>query len=82
MFEVAAYIESAAPEQLELCQRFREALGEFEREHWHKAESLFEKLLERFPDDRPSRLYLDRCREYAARPPEFEPRTAILLDTK
>ena len=82
VFEVAAYIESADPEQLELCKRFREALAEFEREQWQQAESLFEKLLERFPDDRPSRLYLDRCREYAARPPEFEPRSAILLDTK
>ena len=82
VFEVVAYRESAIPRQRKLCEQFQQALGAFENERWQQAGGLFEQLLEDYPDDRPSKLYLNRCREYASRPPDFEPRTAILLDTK
>jgi adenylate cyclase len=82
VFEIVAYRESATTQQLELCERFHEALAVFESERWQHAEQLFERVLEDYSNDRPSALYRDRCREYAARPPEFQPRTVILLDKK
>ncbi len=82
VFEIVAYRESASPRQLELCARFQEALDAFESERWQHAGQMFEQLLTDYPSDDPSKLYRNRCREYAARPPDFEPRTAILLDTK
>jgi adenylate cyclase len=80
--EVVAYREAASSRQLELCERFQEALITFESERWNQAEQMFERLLNDFPNDLPSKLYQNRCREYAVRPPSFEPHTAILLDTK
>jgi adenylate cyclase len=59
-----------APDLEERLEQF--ALGRtFYRErHWQDAQIVFEKLLERWPDDGPARMYLNRCREYLVAGPE------------
>ncbi|MGH6917220.1 MAG: adenylate/guanylate cyclase domain-containing protein, partial [Geminicoccaceae bacterium] len=81
--EILARKAAASGEQLQLCERFSEALEAFRAERWADAAGLFETILESFPGDGPSRFYLSRCQQYAAQGPagEGDP-TVIRLDTK
>ncbi|HVA49932.1 MAG TPA: adenylate/guanylate cyclase domain-containing protein [Pirellulales bacterium] len=45
----------------ELCQRYEEALDEFDRQHCEQAMSLLRDLLNKFPDDGPSLVLLSRA---------------------
>ncbi|MCL2181740.1 MAG: adenylate/guanylate cyclase domain-containing protein [Treponema sp.] len=49
---------------------FTEAYGLFESRKWMDAELIFNKLLEQFPDDKPSLLYQVRCRKFQKTPPD------------
>jgi len=48
---------------------FHKALNLFEGRHWKNAEQGFFHILEQFPDDGPSSLYLDRCRQFITHEP-------------
>ena len=41
----------------------------YKEREWEKAAQTFAALLERFPTDRPSRIYLERCGYFASTPP-------------
>jgi adenylate cyclase len=43
-------------------EQFAAGLAAWRRERWAEAEALFEQVLAATPDDRPSQLYLERCR--------------------
>ena len=53
-------------EQLEYYNR---AFALFGARNWREAEKYFELLLRLFPEDGPSQLYLERCRQYLENPP-------------
>jgi adenylate cyclase len=53
----------------DLLARFNAARDAYVRQAWSEAVSLFEGLLERYPDDGPSVVLLDRCREFRVSPP-------------
>lgn len=57
--------------QLEMFARAREL---YRARQWQAAQSAFRELLEKWPNDGPARVYLERCREYAgdAPPPEWD----------
>jgi adenylate cyclase len=48
---------------------FHKALNLFETHHWKNAEQGFLHILEQFPDDGPSSLYLNRCRQFITHEP-------------
>jgi|HubBroStandDraft_6_1064221.scaffolds.fasta_scaffold19394_2 adenylate cyclase len=53
--------------QMELFGRAREL---YRDRQWHEAQSAFQKILDKWPKDGPSSVYMERCREYiAAEPP-------------
>jgi adenylate cyclase len=43
-------------------EQFAAGLAAWRRERWAEAKALFEQVLAATPDDRPSQLYLERCR--------------------
>jgi class 3 adenylate cyclase len=53
----------------ELVDQFNNAFEFFKAHNWEKAKNSFEVLLKVYPDDGPSRLYLERCRQYLLNPP-------------
>ena len=60
-----------APEALqERILRFHDALTLFEARAWKDAEAAFAMILRTAPDDGPSRLYHQRCRQFQENPPE------------
>lgn len=80
--EVVAPMETATDRQLRLCDDFAAALQEFEQQMWTKAATHFESLLGDFPDDGPSRFYLDLCHRYVTQPPEGDDPSVIRMDAK
>jgi adenylate cyclase len=51
-------------------ERFAAGLAAYRREQWDAAKSAFEQALALAPGDRPSRVYLERCRDRLAGRPE------------
>ncbi len=47
---------------------FTAALAQFRQQQWDKAEQAFAAILAEFPDDMPSRLYLERCAQFKVNP--------------
>ena len=63
-------IKKDAPAALhEQADLFSKAHSLFELHQWKEAERLFKDLLELYPSDGPSILYLERCRQYLENPP-------------
>ena len=82
VIEILARKTAAAPDQIQLCERFTEALEAFRAQRWTDAAALFEAMTERFPGDGPSRFYLILCRKYASEGPGEGDPIVIRLDTK
>jgi adenylate cyclase len=80
--EILARRAAASPPQLQLCERFAEALEAFRAQCWTDAAALFAAILENVGDDGPSRFYLSYCRRCAAEGPGVGDPTVIPLDTK
>jgi adenylate cyclase len=51
-------------------ERFAAGLASYRREQWPAAKAAFEQVLALAPDDRPSQIYLERCRARLAGQPE------------
>jgi adenylate cyclase len=62
VFEVLG-TEPLPGEQAIRLERFRAGLASYRRAHWTAARASFEQILAVAPDDRPSQIYLERCRE-------------------
>jgi adenylate cyclase len=58
IFELICRFENAQPQQLNLCADFADALEAYERQHLDAARAGFRSLLDKYPDDGPSRYYL------------------------
>jgi adenylate cyclase len=66
LVEEAGHVEPVVAKTL---AAFEEALQIFETKDWQKAEKAFTHVLELSADDGPSKVYIKRCQEYAAKPP-------------
>jgi len=54
----------------DLARLFEEALEWYRKGSWDEAVAAFRKVLERYPDDPPSKIYVERCGELRSHPPE------------
>jgi class 3 adenylate cyclase len=70
IYEPLALAEDAPAALPEQVERFHTALDLFEKYDWPAAETAFTSVLEQYPHDGPSQLYLERCRQYRQTPPE------------
>lgn len=80
--EILGRAQEATSELCLLSARFESALALFEAGHWRDAQQQFSTVSARFPGDGPSGFYLERCRSYAAAPPNKEDDVLIQLDVK
>ncbi|GHV39197.1 hypothetical protein AGMMS49546_10860 [Spirochaetia bacterium] len=70
IYELLELADKVTPELREQTELFHEALSFFEERDWNAAQRAFSKTLEKRPDDRPSLLYLERCRQYLQEAPD------------
>lgn len=68
--ELRGLSDAADPAEYTLIQSFSQALHEFNTRRFSAAHSSFTQILERFPQDGPSRYYLSLCERYLAQPPD------------
>lgn len=54
--------EEGAEALASFCARFTEGIEEYRGQNWERALEVFERLQIEVPDDRPTRLYVKRCR--------------------
>jgi adenylate cyclase len=66
----------------ELIVRFSEALTAYRRQQWEDAIDLFNKILAMFPEDGPSRTFIERSRQYLEHPPAPEWDGVYAMTTK
>jgi adenylate cyclase len=62
--------EGDAPDVEERLEFFAQGRACYRERRWQDAQIVFERLLERWPDDGPARMYLNRCKEYLVAGPE------------
>ncbi|RLS25694.1 MAG: adenylate/guanylate cyclase domain-containing protein, partial [Planctomycetota bacterium] len=55
---------------INFCLEFKTAFASYVKKDWSVGLSLFQKLASENPDDKLSRIYMDRCREYQKNPPD------------
>jgi adenylate cyclase len=62
--------EGDAPDIEERLEFFAQGRACYRERRWQDAQIVFEKLLERWPEDGPARMYQNRCKEYLVAGPE------------
>ncbi len=62
--------EGDAPDLEEHLEFFAQGRACYRERRWQDAQFVFERLLERWPEDGPARMYLERCKEYLVAGPE------------
>jgi adenylate cyclase len=70
------------PHYATLMEGFAAALSACHGRRWQEAADAFERVLERFPNDGPSRFYLRLCAQYLESPPPADWRGEIVLRHK
>jgi adenylate cyclase len=69
VFELLALKGALDPATAKLREEFEAGLAEYRRSNWGGAEAKFNACLALRPDDGPSRVYLERVREFKLKPP-------------
>ncbi|MDR1970653.1 MAG: response regulator [Treponema sp.] len=69
IYELIEFSASASEEQREVVDLFHAALDLFERRDWAGAGAAFQGVLDRFPQDKPSAVFLERCGDNRKTPP-------------
>jgi adenylate cyclase len=62
--------EGDAPDIELRLDLFAQGRACYRERRWQDAQIIFERLLERWPDDGPAHMYLSRCKEYLLSGPE------------
>ncbi len=65
-----------------LLEQYNKALSLYKQRQWDKALLEFQKALEIVPDDGPSLLYIERCKEYIKNPPPEDWDGVFVMKTK
>ena len=69
LLDYAGQDGSAQRDWADLLTLFESGLQAYRAQKWDFATEIFEALLERYPDDKPSQVFLARCREFSQQPP-------------
>ncbi|MDR3172802.1 MAG: CHASE2 domain-containing protein [Treponema sp.] len=69
LHEILELTADAGKKVQEKVDLFHQALASFEARDWDRALLLFARVLDKYPDDNPSLVYLKRCQKYRHTPP-------------
>ncbi|MDY0003669.1 MAG: adenylate/guanylate cyclase domain-containing protein, partial [Polyangia bacterium] len=72
VYELLGFLDEVEAKRKELVARFHEALDIYRQTKFQEAMDLFLKIIDRYGEDGPSRLYVGRCREYLRNPPPLD----------
>ena len=72
VYELLAGIDEPVDELHEMVQSFDKVVEAYEARDWDEARNQAQQHLERFPDDKVAKIYVERCSEFAAAPPSSD----------
>ncbi len=72
LYELVGERDSADTETIEKLRQFNAGLNLFEEKKFKEALEPFQDLLTRYPEDGPTKYYIDRCRQFLRKPPAAE----------
>ena len=73
VFEVLDFhTEETFPQLKDVVSCFDEGLKSFRKNNWQNARNAFTEALTLNPNDRPSKIYIERCKKFIDQPPEKE----------
>jgi adenylate cyclase len=81
IYELMAPIQEAGPYR-DLNKRFSEGLETYRHGQWESALDIFEGLQKDYPEDGPSQVFAERCRDLIAEPPNGEWDGVYVMETK
>ncbi len=70
VWEVLAAADGVTPELSKALGDFAQAVELLAERKFGQAAEMFQRLQELMPDDKPTQLYLEACRQYVAQPPD------------
>ncbi|MCK5249482.1 MAG: hypothetical protein KAJ98_05915, partial [Spirochaetaceae bacterium] len=69
LYELTCFKEDFSEIERECFNDYREALKHFRAKEWDESEALFDRILEKIPDDGPTLIFVKRCRKFRKNPP-------------
>ena len=69
IYEILEMYDEAPQSLHTLAELFHIGLNLFESGKWEEAENKFKHVLDLFPEDGPSLLYINRCKQFSVNPP-------------
>lgn len=80
--EIMATNTDATSQQKLLAEQFAETMSVYHRREWEKASERFVSILKDYPDDGPSRFFMERCQSYMAGTPAPDDPRIVRMDSK
>ena len=75
--------DGQVPEQtLQMARAFSQGLSAYKKRQWDQAHRIFSAIVAEFPDDAPSRLYIERVAELEQNPPPDDWNGVYVMKTK
>ncbi|KPJ51024.1 MAG: hypothetical protein AMJ41_00490 [candidate division Zixibacteria bacterium DG_27] len=71
-----------SPQKKELISGFSEGTYLYRGRQWGPALSAFESILEKFPDDGPTKTFVERCKFFQQNPPSDDWDGVWVMETK
>jgi adenylate cyclase len=82
IFELLAEEKLTDSKQVEMLKWFGEGFGHYHQRSWQNGLTAFSKVLEIFPEDELSKLYIQRCQDYITEPPDSSWDGVFIMKTK
>jgi adenylate cyclase len=82
IYELLSLAKTASADQQALAGGFHDALAEYRKRNWAKAQEVFQGMLAKFPHDGPAKLYLERCEALSKNPPPADWDGVYTMTTK
>ncbi|MGK5094329.1 adenylate/guanylate cyclase domain-containing protein [Deltaproteobacteria bacterium TL4] len=70
VYELMGFRNAASPQQLMLVENFHQGVTAYHQRNFQTALRHFEQCLQTIPDDSPAELFIQRCRNFIAQPPD------------
>ncbi len=82
VYELVEEKEKVDEEKAMIIKRFEAGIRAYRSRQWEEAVSNFEHVLQLSPDDKPAKVYIQRCREYQQAAPAKDWNGVYTLSTK
>ncbi|MBF0227281.1 MAG: CHASE2 domain-containing protein [Desulfobacterales bacterium] len=82
VYEIVGFRKEISPKMLKVLDSYSEGLSAYRRKEWDNAINLFNAALSLQPDDPPSKIMIDRCKEYKLKPPPDNWNGAFTMKSK